>query len=930
MQKFLKLVLTFCAALAISAVADAQIPAELLQKYQQLSPAEQQKVLQQAQQGGGASAAPAPDSAPLVESTVVTPLPAASAKGKEETELAEGAANEGTAQRLKAFGYDLFAGAPTTFAPATDIPVPTDYIVGPGDVIEIQLFGKQNAKYSLTVQRDGSVQIPELGPIQVAGLQFNNLQEMLQQQVSKRLIGVSASVTLGQLRSIRIFVLGDALRPGSYTVSSLSTVTNALFVSGGIAETGSLRKIQLKRRGRVVSDLDLYDLLLRGDTSRDNRLEPGDVIFIPPVGPTVGVSGEVRRPAIYELNGSATTADVVELAGGLLSTAAPAATRLDRIDDNKNKSVLDLDLAAAGRNMRVRDGDILRIPSVLDRIEGAVFLRGHIYRPEAFKWNPRLTMTDILPGPEAMKPIPDLDFGLIVREDPVVRTISVIPFSPRQVFSGEPGYKADLQPRDTVYVFGLEQDRAKQIEPALETLRLQARKTGQENIVSVAGQVHVPGSYPLYSGMKVRDLIQASLDVTPDADRNYAILVREDLSQHEISVLTINLRKALDGDPAYDLALAPKDRLLIFNARASRNELLDPVIDRLRSQAKLNEPSKVVRVNGDVRFPGAYPLTSSMSITDLVGIAGGLAEPAYALTAEVSRSTADQTTGYSVAPIAINLADETSGQSTFTLQADDTLRIKRLPNFKPAATVILEGEFMFPGEYRVQDGETMSQLIQRAGGFTKFAYTDASVFMRESLRQTEAKRLQVQKQQLEKDLLRLQLESSKSDDDGKRGEALKVSAQLVNELSQAEAVGRMAINLPRVAKGDKAYDVRLENGDKLIVGRKPEAISVFGEVLYPTSHQYRSGTSASDYINLSGGSTQTADRSRIYLVRANGEIIADAGGPSMLAPRVQPGDTVIVPYDAARIDKLKLTSNIVQIVSQLAITAASMAAIGAF
>lgn len=942
MSKIAEVFILCAVALSFSGVVQAQTAAEMLQKFQQLPPNQQQQLMDRAQQAQADGQVPAgltgstlpesvPQGAPVVEQTVVTPLPPAAAdKTKENVELADGAANEKTASGLRPFGYDLFAGAPTTFAPATDIPIPHEYIVGPGDVLEVQLFGKQNMKYSLTVQRDGAVTFPELGPIQVAGLQFDNMREMLQQQITKRLIGVQSSVTLGQLRSIRVFVLGDARRPGSYTVSALSTITNALFVSGGISETGSLRRIQLKRRGQVVNSLDLYDLLLQGDTSRDTRLEPGDVIFVPPVGATVGVSGEVRRPAIYEINGKTTALDVVTLAGGLLSTSAPTEARLDRIDDDNTKVVVDLDLAAAGRNLPVRNGDVLRIPSVLDRIEGVVFLHGHVYRPESVKWRPGLRVRDVLPRAEVMKPLPDLDFGLIVREDPQVKTISVLPFSPRQVFDGAEGSNIALQSRDAVYVFGLGSERTEQVMPVLDTLALQARKTGRAEIVSVLGQVYVPGQYPLFAGMQVSDLLKAAVGITPDADRDYAVLVREDATTGDTHILTVNLRELMaDGTADADFPLEAKDQLLIFGAREARDELLKLTLERLRAQARLNQPAAVVRVTGDVRFPGTYPLTGGMTAMDLIGVAGGLAEPAYALSAELSRATADQATGYLVKPVTIDLAKELTGETSFALQADDTLMIKRLPNYREAAIVTLEGEFLFPGDYRIQEGETLSQLVKRAGGLSPAAYANATTFVRESLRKSEGERLKVQKQQLEKDLVRLQLETAKSDDKDTQIGALKV-AQLADQLSETQAVGRMVINLPRVLKDDEDYDVRLEHGDKLVVGRKPQAVSVFGEVLFPTSHQYQRGENAFDYINRSGGTTQTADKKRAYIVRANGEVIAHAGSSWLLAPPTQPGDTIVVPYDATGLDKLKLTTNIVQIVSQLAITAASMKSIGAF
>lgn len=218
---------------------------------------------------------------------------------------------------LKPYGYDLFVGSPTTFAPVTEIPIPNNYTLGPGDVLRVQLWGKENQQLELPVSRDGTVSFPQSGPQTVAGLTFDQARQQIKKRVSEQYIGVQASVSLGELRSMRVFVLGEARNAGSYTVSSLSTITNALYVSGGIKRTGSLRKIQHKRDGKLVGELDLYDLLLAGDTSDDNRLQPGDVIFIPPVGDRVGIEGEVYRPALYELKNDTNLQELVNLAGGL-------------------------------------------------------------------------------------------------------------------------------------------------------------------------------------------------------------------------------------------------------------------------------------------------------------------------------------------------------------------------------------------------------------------------------------------------------------------------------------------------------------------------------------------------------------------------------------------------------------------------------------
>ena len=233
--------------------------------------------------------------------------------------------------KLKNFGYDYFSEMPTAYAPVTDIPIPLDYILGPGDEIKLILFGNVNKKYTLNVNRDGEIFLPELGPLSVAGLTFSDLKKTTQQIVDNQLIGTQVNLTLGTLRSINIFILGSAMQPGMYTVSSLSTLTNAIFLSGGIKNNGSLRNIQLKRSGNVITNYDFYDLLLNGDTSKDLRLMSGDVIFIPPAIKKVGIRGAVERPAIYELVNDETAEDLIKYAGTLKANASLNSIEIERI-----------------------------------------------------------------------------------------------------------------------------------------------------------------------------------------------------------------------------------------------------------------------------------------------------------------------------------------------------------------------------------------------------------------------------------------------------------------------------------------------------------------------------------------------------------------------------------------------------------------------
>ncbi len=286
---------------------------------------------------------------------------------------------------VQPFGYDIFNFPVSTFAPTKDIPVPSDYVLGPGDSLKVQLFGKDNRNLSLRVSRSGEITFPELGPIVVAGLRFEDVRSLIEKRVAKEMLGVQVNVTLGQLRSIQVFVLGDVNQPGAYTVSSLSTVTNALFSSGGISPVGSLRRVQLKRAGQLIRQLDLYDFLLRGDSSADARLQPGDVIFIPPVGARFTVEGEIKRPAIYEIRDTISVQEALSLAGGLSANSETSTAQIERVESGGQRRLLPLALANEQQlEQPVRDGDRIVIRRVADIAAGSVRILGPVKYPGSY------------------------------------------------------------------------------------------------------------------------------------------------------------------------------------------------------------------------------------------------------------------------------------------------------------------------------------------------------------------------------------------------------------------------------------------------------------------------------------------------------------------------------------------------------------------
>jgi len=752
---------------------------------------------------------------------------------------------------LKPYGYDLFAGSPTTFAPVTEIPIPNNYTLGPGDVLRVQLWGKENQQLELPISRDGTISFPQSGPQVVAGLSFDEARQQIKKRVSEQYIGVQASVTLGELRSMRVFVLGEARNAGSYTVSSLSTITNALYVSGGIQRTGSLRRIQHKRDGELIGELDLYDLLLKGDTSDDNRLQPGDVIFIPSVGDRVGIDGEVYRPALYELKNKTNLQELVKLAGGLTPQAYPQLIRIERNNDDFLRIIAEANLTTPkGKQAVVKPGDRIDVASISDITGQYVEVKGAATRPGRFAWVPGMRVSSVIKSLDsALLPEADKRYAAIVRTDPATDRVSVVNLRLREALNN-PGGKNDitLQEKDQLLIF-------------VDEGKVSAKSRDQNDSQGKEGS-------------------RQNSEEPESEETDYS--------------------------------------------RFSRESLFAPVLARLKSQAKPGAPQQTIQVTGPVRYPGEYPLPASKQVADAIYVAGGLKDSASLYTAELARFGVNEEGTGQTSILDLNLQAVMKGQASVSLKSRDRLLIKSIPEFAQSKTIELNGEVRYPGQYTVRNGETLRDVIKRAGGLTDNAFPEGAVFTREKLRQREAQRLQKAEERLQGDLLGVQL---KGDDlSGQSAQRTQQVEDLLDDVQSARPVGRMVINLAEVVDSNTYQPIRLQDGDRLTVPITPQSVSVFGEVQFPTSHLHTEGLTVDDYLERSGGPTRQADEGRVYVVKADGSIMLPQesrwfGGRSQ---QLSVGDTIIVPIDVDRLNQLELWTNVSQIVYQIALGAAAV------
>ena len=515
---------------------------------------------------------------------------------------------------LKQFGYELFESEVRDVSNST-LMIPDHYRLNVGDVINIQLYGNKSSSYALEISRDGSIFIPDLGPINVLGLSFKAAHKVISNTIANEMIGVSSNITMGPLKGINIFVLGDVTHPGSHTLNSLSSLLNALVASGGIKTIGSLRNIELKRYGRTITKLDLYDLLLKGDASKDKQLRNGDVIFVPPIGATVAVQGAVKRPAIYEIKGQETLNDILEMAGGTLASSKINFAQIERISSNGDKTILDLDLTNPDDlNTKIKDSDKIYIHAIIDLIEDGVYLSGYVKRPGVYEWKEGLKLLDVISSLQALLPNPDLNYVLIQRKVEPEKKVRFLSVNLSKAFKDQRSHEnLLLRKNDSIMVFGKEANRAKLIEPLIEELEFQAGYGNPVKIVSISGKVKHPGIYPLSDGMKISDLVNAAGGLLENAYDKRAELSRYTVPKKEyrkIDHIEIHLEKALQKNNSADVELQSQDVLLVMEIPSWSN-------------------TAFVEIIGEVKFPGVYAIKREESLKSLIQRAGGITEYAY-------------------------------------------------------------------------------------------------------------------------------------------------------------------------------------------------------------------------------------------------------------------------------------------------------------
>ncbi|WP_404971994.1 SLBB domain-containing protein [Vibrio campbellii] len=797
-------------------------------------------------------------------------------------------------EELKRFGLDLFAGSPTTFAPVNDVPVPADYTVGAGDEIVIQLFGKENTTHRLRVNRAGTINFPSLGPVQVAGMSFSDVRDSLTQRVKEQMIGVRSDISLGEMRTMQVFVMGDAYKPGAYTVSALTTISQAIYYSGGFGDSGALRNVQLKRNGQVIRKLDMYDLLLKGDARNDVRLLPGDVVFIGAVGDTIAIDGEVNRPAIYEVKSGETYKQAIQMAGGFTANAYSDQIEVKRYAAKGARDALTLNFSQShDQQIKVKDGDAVNVLKKSEELTRYVQIEGDVRHPGFIEWKSGLRVADLFQSVDtSFNSTADVNYAVVVREINPQRDIEVYQVNlANAILSPSSKDNLKLNSRDRVLVFN---------------------RFNNEDLDTLADQDTVT---------KAKTLEQAQFKAELDQQKEQEVMS----SSVAISSATDNM--AL-GQSSTEESEQPK---IIFRGKEitkedfdalkqnTRRTLLAPVLLQLQQQSRLGLAPQIAEVFGEVKHPGRYPLTPRMSVSTLIEAAGGLTYNAFTINAELARtviSSKDERASIDVERIDLRKAIQGSTADDAILVGRDRLNILEKPNVKLQSTVTLQGEVRFPGTYTVRQGETLGELLERAGGLTEFAHPQGAIFTREALRLQEQKLLNQYAADMRAETAKKTFRA-----DSNMGSVIsdpEKTLKFVEEASKSKALGRMVVQLNRITKGERSADFMLEDGDFLFVPTFRNTVSIMGEVQVPITYLLDNKLDVGDYLNKAGGAKKQADEDRIFVVRADGSVYKPTSGYwfGNNNEELKAGDTIVVPIDTDYRDALSTWTAATQILYQ--------------
>ena len=839
-----------------------------------------------------------------------------------------------TSEYLVQFGYDLF-DADAVQENVGSGAIANDYVLGIGDELVITFQGADSRTETIKIDREGRVILSNLPPIPGAGRTFGEFRRDLERRTAASFIGTQVFVSLGNVRQVAVRVIGEVRLPGQHRLTGLSSLLDALSLAGGIKKTGSLRRIQVVRAEKAFW-IDLYDLFLGAVGGHGLALADGDTIVVPPLGPTIAIAGKVKRPGVYELGEGEKQIDVaaaLALGGGALR---PEGVRISHIRFDKSGQQLVTEDAA--RTFRVGESDVLVVNYSQDVQVGAVEVIGHVRVPGRRSLQAAATVRALAPNAGSLKDDPYLLFAALETTDPLTRSRQLFGINLQRVIEGQEDFS--LRDGDRLIVLGAADVRylsSDHVQGVIQGLQVQERPDATTSATAPRrrdeGQVAASQPQTSTSASGIASVREILVDVlaSRDSERSPA--------------------SARPSEPAG--APKPEDRTKLFPCRGV--QALATVIQVTRSGRfagalstarvdggtsfvnplpcpKIYDDSPlllpfvlehVVAVSGEVRSPGPYPLVQGTALISVGAAAGGLTKDVDLTRVEVSRFESDPARGSSRSSReVVNIA---RGGDATAVGPGDVIRFNAVFTDRDVGPVQLTGEVARPGLYDIRRGERLSQLIARAGGLTAQAYPYGTIFTRDSVRRAQQVGFERAARELNAALL-IAAASSRSANIG----SVQGLKALTDELKSVEAIGRVVIEAdPTVLQVRPELDTVLEPGDRLFVPKRPNSILVIGDILNPGAVQFIAGTKVDGYIRQAGGFQRSADQDRIFVVYPNGEAKPVSVSVWNYTPvQIPPGSTIVVPKEPAPLDIFTFARDISQVVSQLAVTAASLAVIG--
>jgi len=552
---------------------------------------------------------------------------------------------EGQSGALKQFGYAFFDSPFSGLTTASDAAPGPDYVLGPDDTLSLQIWNVPDAtlnrSFLVTIERDGSVYLPQIGSIALSGLTMSNAQKVIEGRIRRLLKRFDMHMSVARIRTMKVFVVGEVVRPGAFEVSSLATASYGLHAACGPSRSGSLRKIRVLREGKLVAQLDFYRFFLNGDRTQDIKLKAGDTLLVPPIGAVAAIGGPVRRPGIYELIGTTPLSSLIELGGGLQPTADRRRAQIFRVEPGRERAIVDVSRGISRSETAqplVQDGDYVRINAIWTKFENTVSLIGAVRNPGAYAFRPGLRLSELVRR-EQLTPDSYMARGEILRTDPTTYRTSLIVFSPSRLLGGDRVADIRLQRLDRVVIAS------------------QAR--GPETVM-VRGEVQRPGQYPTRAGERLSSVLERAGGLTERAFARGAFLVRPSVKAQQQAEMQLFIQQQrqqiLSSAVAYsagaaelDEGASPAQENAVLQARlAALNGLANPpnlgrVVLHIESVATLKRSTddlvledgdeiliplrpQTVSVLGAVRHPSAFAATRAMSGKDYINLAGGATE----------------------------------------------------------------------------------------------------------------------------------------------------------------------------------------------------------------------------------------------------------------------------------------------------------------